>query len=103
MIQLYVQVVDGNNSTIHDERDCPLLRKTKIILTVPTTNIISIVSIIHNCSSTCKYYSQPHTLLFEREEVSSSKLPLRYRHDYSNASYLLNTYFVNSLHLHCSV
>ena len=90
LIQYFKQVKDHSGDNICNEKGFPQLRKTSKLLMTSSSSIITAVSIIHDCSSTCHYSSERPKISLERENVSST-LPISYIHDYSNSQYCLNT------------
>ena len=60
------------------EFECPLLELTPHLYTLPTTSIISPISVVHVCSNSCKIIE--HT----------------YVHDFSNCLFCLNIYCTTS-------
>ena len=83
--ELELQQVMG--FTVHNEQDCPLLTLTKTLCVVPSSAVITHISVIHQCTSTCNITTQPFTIEREREQLSNEKL-VHYQ-DFSNDNYVL--------------
>ena len=78
---------------VHNEQDCPLLTLTKTLCVVPSSAVITHISVIHQCTSTCNITTQPFTIEREREQLSNEKLV--HYHDFSNDMYCLNVFCMN--------
>ncbi len=78
---------------ITNELDCPLLTMTDNIFILESFAIGNAVSIIHECSNSCKFVSKQCPRNIEREQCLTSQI--EFQHDYSNSMYFLNEYCVN--------
>ncbi len=95
ILQLF-EKVEANSQDVLNDRDCPLLLLLNILILVPSTSVVSDVSIAHECGSECKYVSGSTTSrLMERESITVSGNT--FEHDFSNNLFCLNVY---SLTLH---
>ncbi len=72
---------------ITNELDCPLLTMTDNIFILESVAIGNAVSIIHECSNSCKFVSQQCPRNIEREQCLTSQI--EFQHDYSNSMYFL--------------
>lgn len=78
--------MSGNQPILNDKL-CPLLLALDTLFIIPSTSIISTVSIVHECSTTCHIESSKYHEKIEREDV---ELPgLSFIHDLTNAFILL--------------
>lgn len=76
---------------ILNEFDCPLLSLSHTIFTVNSTGIKKAVSVVHNCTDTCRFIDVNCFRHVEREDVTIKRL--EYKHDYSgNLMFCLNIY-----------
>ena len=73
-----------------NDQDCELLELESRTIELDPTKIIKKVSIIHDCTSTCKYSSNA-TFTIERELTTSNK-KLTLEHDLLRNVYCLNPY-----------
>lgn len=96
ILQLFEKV--GSTGNVQNDRDCPLLFQLDVILLVPSSSILRTVSIVHECSSRCKFVQdRATTKLYEREHVQLSGST--FNHDYSNHLFCLNVYSLKLLRL----
>ena len=75
---------------IVNDYDCPLLELTNELHVVESSTVIREVSVVHECTSSCKYIDKSSSINIERESVSCNQLVLE--HDYSNHYYCFNIY-----------
>jgi len=61
----------ANGQKVLNDRECPLLFQLDILLLVPSTCIISAVSIVHECSSDCKFIPSTTTSKVLEREIFS--------------------------------
>ena len=80
---------------IIDEFDCPLLALTNTVHLVPPNSIHVAVSIMHQCTNTCKFVETAITRRIEREQVDVHNHSLVFKHDWSNDLYCLNIFCMN--------
>ncbi len=81
-------------TTRQNEENCTTLHILPNISQIDATYIIIPISIIHECTSNCKYV-QGATYLAERQSITTEK-KLTLEHDYSNHLFcLLNEYALN--------
>ena len=79
----------GHQAT--DEFDCPLLELTYKIFLRRSSSILKAVSVVHKCSSACKFVKKHIPRRVERETVTLSRL--EYEHDFRGSLlYCLNVY-----------
>lgn len=83
---------DGVGTVITNDRDCPLLSATNYVAAVHPSDIISAVSIVHECTTDCKFKAGKSRKV-ERQEVDL-QTGLTLEHDYTT-----NTFF--SLNIYC--
>lgn len=86
---------DIGGMPITSEFNCPLLLLTSNVYAIPTTSIISPVSVIHMCDYTCSFAFESVSRSVERQTVTSNKLT--YRHNLDNNLYCLNIFCIS----HC--
>ena len=77
-------------SPILNSFECPLLSLSRVIETVSAKNIRQVISIIHECGTTCKFETVMRNKNIEREQVDQQRLT--FVHDYSNLMFCLNVY-----------
>ena len=85
--------MDSFGENIVDEFECPLLSMTETIYCVQSVHISHSVSVIHQCTRTCKFTTRLASKTIEHEKISSSELC--YQHDKKNRMYSLNVYCLN--------
>ena len=84
-------MVSPLGTSILNEFDCPLLSLSHTIFTVNSTGIKKAVSVVHNCTDTCRFIDMECSRHVEREDVTIKRL--EYKHDYSeNLMFCLNIY-----------
>ena len=83
---------DGAGTVITNDRDCPLLSAMNYVTAVDPKDIISAVSIVHECTTDCKFKAGSGRKI-ERQAVDL-QTGLTLQHDYTN-----NTFF--SLNIYC--
>ena len=81
--------IESGGVPIVNELECPLLTLATCSRIVPSSRVVSAVSIAHECGVGCHFQSGTNVLI-EREVVASPRL--RYIHDYSNRFFSLNIY-----------
>ena len=81
----------AGSEPICNEMDCPLLVLTKDIHFLPPISLISPVSIVHECSESCKFEYDSYFTIVERESVPASNRCV-FCHDWSNDMFCLNVY-----------
>ena len=82
-----------NGQQIINEQDCPLLTKSKHLLSVPSSDILSPVSIVHECTS-CRLETKRKRQKIERESIDIDTLVLA--HNYKTNNFALNIYCMNN-------
>ncbi len=88
-----LEAVEVNGQPLQNECDCPLLTLSSTINAVSPSDILTEVSIIHECNDSCKFVEDGATIQVERETIQSKRLA--YVHDWSNQWYCLNIYCMN--------
>lgn len=85
---------NSSSQAVRDEFDCPLAILADEIIVVPPSSIIRPVSVVHACSTSCKFVqSGSRVSMFEREELEiSRKNQVTFRHDVLNKLYCINVY-----------
>ena len=80
---------------VFNDTECPLLTLTNSLYNIiPTSHIVSSVSIMHECNPSCTFENAYTSIPRERETLHTSKLI--YTHDYSNKLFCLNVYAMSS-------
>ena len=95
IVQPYVPLT-SNEEPILSEFDCPLLQLDDTLLNVPSERIRSAQSIVHECTTSCKWASTS-TRTIEREKAQ--RRGMHFEHDLKNNIYSLNIYCCKALHL----
>ena len=92
LVQLFEKATDGTDydQPIANEQNCPLLFLTKVLKVVPSQSILSAVSFIHQCGSSCKFQNRMYSRKVEREDIQVDGLILK--HDWTNTMFCLNIY-----------
>jgi len=85
--------VEVNGDEVLNEQECPLLLKSKHLISVPTKNVLSPVSIVHECL-TCPLQVKRKRRRVEQEEVRIESLILK--HDHNNNMFALNVYCMHA-------
>ena len=85
------ELKDVNGEPIVNEFECPLLQLKPDLYLIPTTSIISPISIVHSCDSSCTFINSTTERHIEREPVDIQKLT--FCHNLMNYIYLLQ-YFL---------
>ena len=67
-----------------------------LLFCIPADCVSHAISVVHECTNTCKYVSSSSSQRIEHEDVSISQL--LYKHDYSNKMYCLNVYILYSIY-----
>ena len=88
---------EATNTAALNDRGCPILFLSSIFRCMLSKAIISPVSIVHECDSTCSLQIRQKRTLIEREQLEVNRLSIV--HDYkNNTMFLLNIYcLTNSL------
>ena len=90
MVRLF-EVITVDDEQITNEYSCPLALLTREFFIVPTLDIIAPVSVVHECTTSCKIIQSDSAIrLIEREEVELNQHV--YKHDVSNELYCINVY-----------
>ena len=76
-----LEAVEVNGQPLQNECDCPLLTLLSTINAVSPSDILTEVSIIHECNDSCKFVEDGATIQVERETIQSKRLA--YVHDWS--------------------
>ena len=84
--------MDGDNTYIVNEFDCPILLLTTDVYCVRPAQIQSVISIVHMCGTTCTSETVAIPAQIEREQISTSKL--FFNHDLSNHLFCFNIYCI---------
>ncbi len=79
--------------TSNNEFDCPLLMLTNLLYCINSHKIQNPVSIIHECTDSCKFITTTISSTVEHEHLHTSGPS--YYHDTSNKMYCLNVYCSN--------
>lgn len=85
--------IEANGQQVVNEQDCPLLIGSSHLQSVPSTSILSPVSVVHECDSSCKLEMRRKRKIIERESVDATSLVLK--HDFHNGLFALNIYCLN--------
>ena len=83
--------VEFNDEPILNEFDCPILEMTDRFIAIKTSAILSVASIVHECTSTCKLTKKVIKRTVEREEDETT-IGLALTHDKTNKLYSANIY-----------
>ena len=87
-VRLFEDMKTGTQLMLNDF-DCPLMTLTNTIVGIDPTDIASEVSIMHECTDTCKFIASGRRIV-ERELIQTNTLS--YVHDWTNKWYCLNIY-----------
>ena len=90
LVRMMEQLELPAGSPILNSFECPLLSLSRVIETVSAKNIRQVISIIHECGTTCKFDTVMRSKNIEREQVDQQRLT--FVHDYSNLMFCLNVY-----------
>lgn len=82
-------ITTGGNSTFN-EYHCPLLFVSKDILMVKSVDILTDISVVHQCTEKCEFKDHLEASFVERELIKTSIIVLK--HDFTNLTYYLNIY-----------
>ena len=96
MVQKFEEVLIGGVALMN-EMECPYLLAMHRFEVVPSDNILGSISILHECSSSCKMFPT-RTAVIERETVTVSAAE-HLEHDTTNDMYFINTYSINYHHV----
>ena len=80
----------AGDEPILNEQDCPLIQSTNIIMVINSKDIVAPVSLVHQCTSTCKFSLQTVTTTIERKSAEQNRLI--FKHDFINDIYCINNY-----------
>lgn len=92
IVQL-LQFMDNLGEIIINEFDCPLLMLSSLVYCVLASHVDHSISVVHECTDSCKYVTGQGAKTIEHENVTISQLS--YKHDYSNNMYCFNVYCMN--------
>ena len=87
--------MEDDGRPVLNDIDCPLYGLKKTLVNVASTNIISPISVVHECTHLCKFSSQLTQCLYERETIN--KQQIIYQHDYTHPLFSLNVYCMNCM------
>ena len=87
VVQLLKAFIAGDEPILN-EQDCPLIQSTNIIMVINSKDIVAPVSLVHQCTSTCKFSLQTVTTTIERKSAEQNRLI--FKHDFINDS--INNY-----------
>ena len=79
--------VHAMEEQVFNDMECSLLTLTNALYIIPTSHIISSVSIMYECNSSCTFENAYTSIPREQETLHASKLI--YTHDYSNKLFCL--------------
>ena len=84
-------MVSPLGTPILNEFDCALLSLSHTIFTMNSMGIKKAVSVVHNCTDTCRFIDMDCPRHVERQDVTIKRL--EYKHDFSgNLMFCLNVY-----------
>ena len=89
VVQLLKAFIAGDEPILN-EQDCPLIQSTNIIMVINSKDIVAPVSLVHQCTSTCKFSLQTVTTTIERKSAEQNRLI--FKHDFINDIYCINNY-----------
>lgn len=92
MVQRFESLFAGG-SVITNDMECPLIMPTHRFEVIESRKIIAPISMIHECSTSCRIQSCT-TITIERRTVTDPDAVLLH-HDRSNDLYSINIYSVN--------
>ena len=78
---------------INNEFDCPLLSLTNNYHFVIPDIVHTTVSILHQCTSSCKFITRSYVLNFEREQTSQSRLT--FQHHLTDSMFFFYLFCIN--------
>ena len=87
VVQLLKAFIAGDEPMLN-EQDCPLIQSTNIIMVINSKDIVAPVSLVHQCTSTCKFSLQTVTTTIERKSAEQNRLI--FKHDFINDIYCIN-------------
>ena len=87
ILQLFERMQGITNSY-----DCPLLELTNALLVVESKFIVREISVVHECTASCKYVEKHSPITVERELFNCNQLV--FEHDYSNQYFCFNIYAI---------
>ena len=91
--QRYCILQELEELRINNEFDCPLLSLTNNYHFVIPEIVFTTVSILHQCTSSCKFITKSSFLNFEREQISQSRLT--FQHHLADRMFFLNLFCIN--------
>ena len=89
-----LEPIDSLGIPVINEFDCPLLTLIPQFKCISSDCIIQSISVIHQCSSSCKFTLTNILTIVERHQVDQDMLC--YVHDYDANIYALNVYCMQS-------
>ena len=90
IIQELEKCVDANKRPICGDLDCPLLTLTNNFHAISPQYILFSVSVVHQCTNTCKFIRASSHQNVERESVIQTTLV--FVHDWSNVNFCVNLF-----------
>lgn len=88
-----LETVSVNGEPILNQFDCPLLTLSTDFYAVHPDSIITSISVIHECTTSCTFKQNSSSSRIERELISQNSLV--YEHDWSHNIYCLNLFCIN--------
>ena len=82
-----------NGQTVMNEYKCPLLTLSDTIAGLTPSSIVREISLMHECTPSCKCIENRPNIQVERETIETNRLA--YVHDLTNKLYCLNIYCMN--------
>jgi hypothetical protein len=82
--------VSAGRELICNDFDCPLLLLSTDVCLVRPCAIISVVSVVHECTPSCTFKEITTPRVIEREAIQCNQTV--FEHDWSNMMYCLNVY-----------
>lgn len=86
-----MQTNDGDIVT--NDYDCPMLKASEDMYIANSEDILTDISVIHQCTKKCIFIQLSATSIVEREAIQKSNLV--FKHDFTNHTYYLNIYALN--------
>ena len=78
-------------TAVTNEYDCPLLMLSNVVFTVTAREVLKDISVVHECTQSCKFVERAVPRKVEREDIPVCRL--EFEHDLeSNVMYCLNIY-----------
>ena len=82
-----------NNEPLQNDLECPLLTLTNAIIAVSLISVLTEVSIMHECNTTCIFDSTGPSSVIDMERESIETNRLSYIHNLTNDWYCLLNIF----------